>query len=290
MRANLQKNSQLTANLGLAKSDAAVADTSLSSATQLMDAALSLAAQGATATTDASGRQAIAGQVEGILEQMVGYANTQSAGRYIFGGDADTSPPDQLDLLQANGVDQLTTAAATRVIQDRAGGSFPASQTAQQIFDNRNPDGSIANDNVFAALNRLCVALLNNDMAGIRAATTSLKIGFRSPQCFASVLRDGREPHSGRHHTGGQLQCPVADPDQPAPGRRCRRGFSRIDPGHHPVTGGLRFRSPTPALHTVRFSEHHGRMSVSLLGPEDRLRPETLVLAVRNFQANSLRP
>lgn len=175
LRANLQKNSQLTDNLGLAKSDADVADTSLSSATQLMDTALSLAAQGATATTDASGRQAIAGQVEGILQQMVAYANTQSAGRYIFGGDADTSAPYQLDLSQANGVDQLTTAAATRLIEDPAGGSFPASQTAQQIFDDRNPDGSTANDNVFAALNSLRVALLNNNTAGITVATTSLK-------------------------------------------------------------------------------------------------------------------
>jgi flagellar hook-associated protein 3 FlgL len=175
LRANLQKNSQLTNNLGLAKTDADVADASLSSATQLMDTALSLAAQGATETTTAAGRQAIAGQVQGILEQMVGYANTQSGGRYVFGGDAETSPPYQLDLSQANGVDQLTTAAATRRIEDPAGGSFPASQTAQQIFDNRNPDGSLANDNVFAALNTLRVALLNNDTGGITAATTSLK-------------------------------------------------------------------------------------------------------------------
>jgi flagellar hook-associated protein 3 FlgL len=175
LRANLQKNSQITNNLGLAKTDADVADTSLSSATQLMDTALSLAAQGATATTDASGRQAIAGQVEGILEQMVAYANTQSGGRYIFGGDADSSPPYQLDLSQANGVDQLTTSAATRLIEDPAGGSFPSSQTAQQIFDDRNPDGSVANDNVFAALNNLRIALLNNDANGTTAATTSLK-------------------------------------------------------------------------------------------------------------------
>jgi flagellar hook-associated protein 3 FlgL len=175
LRANLQKNSQLTDNLGLAKTDADVADASLSSATQLMDTALSLAAQGATATTTAAGRQAIAGQVQGILEEMVGYANTQSGGRYVFGGDAETSPPYQLDLSQANGVDQLTTAAATRRIEDPAGGSFPASQTAQQIFDNRNPDGSLANYNVFAAVNTLRVALLNNNAGGITAAATSLK-------------------------------------------------------------------------------------------------------------------
>jgi flagellar hook-associated protein 3 FlgL len=175
LRSNLQKNSQLTNNLGLAKSDADVAETSLSSATQLMDTALSLAAQGATATTNASGRQAIAGQAQGILEQMVGYSNTQSAGRYVFGGDADNSPPYQLDLSQANGVDRLTTAAATRQVENPAGGSFQVSQTAQQIFDDRNPDGSLASDNVFAAINSLRVALLNNDTNSITAAATSIK-------------------------------------------------------------------------------------------------------------------
>lgn len=175
LRANLQKNSQLTNNLGLAKTDANVADGSLSSAIQLMDTALSLAAQGATSTTDASGRQALAGQVQAILEQMVSYSNTQSGGRYIFGGDADTSPAYQLDLSSANGVDQLTTAAATRQTENPAGGSFALSETAQQIFDDRNPDGSFASDNVFAALNNLRVALLNNDANGVTAATTSLK-------------------------------------------------------------------------------------------------------------------
>jgi len=175
LRANLQKNSQLTSNLGLAKTDADVAEASLSSATQLMDTALTLAAQGATATTNASARQAIAGQVQGILEQMVSYSNTQSAGRHVFSGDADTSPAYQLDLSQANGVDQLNTAAATRHVENPAGGSFPVSQTAQQIFDDRNPDGSLASDNVFAALNSLRVALLNNNTSGITAATTSLK-------------------------------------------------------------------------------------------------------------------
>ena len=175
LRANLQKNSQLTTNLGLAKGDADVAESSLSSATQLMDTALSLAAQGATATTNASARQAIAGQVQGILEQMVGYSNTQSAGRYVFSGDAETTPAYRLDLSQANGVNQLTTAAATRQVENPAGGSFAVSQTAQQIFDDRNPDGSLASDNVFAALNGLRVALLHNDTAGITAATTSLK-------------------------------------------------------------------------------------------------------------------
>lgn len=91
-------------------------------------------------------------------------------------------------------MDQLTTSAATRLIEDPAGGSFPSSQTAQQIFDDRNPDGSVANDNVFAALNNLRIALLNNDTNGITAATTSLKSAsdhLNVSLAYYGVVEDG---------------------------------------------------------------------------------------------------
>jgi flagellar hook-associated protein 3 FlgL len=175
LRTSLQRNTQITNNLGMAKTDADVAEGALSSAAQLLDAALSLAAQGATATTDATGRQELAGQVEGILEQMVSYSRTQSGSRFVFSGDAETMPPYQLDLNSGNGVDQLTTASATRLVENPAGGTFPVAETAQQIFDDRNPDGSYAPDNIFAALNNLRTSLLNNDPNGITAAATSLK-------------------------------------------------------------------------------------------------------------------
>jgi len=175
LRANLQKNTQITTNLGIANTDANVAEGALSSAAQLMDTAVSLAAQGATATTTASGRQAIAQQVQAILEQMVSYSQTQSGGRYVFSGDAETQPTYRLNLSSGNGVDQLVTPAATRQVEDPAGGSFAVSETAQQIFDDRNTDGTYATDNVFAALTGLYNALQSNNVSGITASTDSLK-------------------------------------------------------------------------------------------------------------------
>lgn len=175
LRSSLQKNTQITANLTLAQSDANIAQSALNSATQLMDTAVSLASQGATATTDAAGRQSLAGQVESVLEEMVSYSRTQSAGRYVFSGDQDTAPAYQLDLANSNGVDQLSAASATRLVENPAGGSFAVSQTAQQIFDDRNPDGTPASDNVFAALNGLRNALLNNDTSAITTSIDSLK-------------------------------------------------------------------------------------------------------------------
>jgi flagellar hook-associated protein 3 FlgL len=101
---------------------------------------------------------------------MVNISQTQVNGRYIFSGDADQSPAYQLNLTSANGVDQLSNAASTRQIQNPEGGTFSASMTAQQIFSAQNADGTPAGSNVFAALNNLRVALLNNDQAGITAA------------------------------------------------------------------------------------------------------------------------
>jgi flagellar hook-associated protein 3 FlgL len=175
LRANMQQNSQVTTNLGSAATDANVAESALSSATQLMDTAVSLAAQGATATTDAAGRQSIAQQVQAILQEMVSYSQTQSSGRYVFSGDSATQPTYQVDLSSGNGVDQLITPGASRQVQDPAGGSFAVSQTAQQIFDDRNSDGSYASDNVFGALTNLYNGLMNNDTNAITASATSLK-------------------------------------------------------------------------------------------------------------------
>src|SRR5262249_55700311 len=59
--------------------------------------------------------------------------------------------------------------------ENPAGGSFVPDKTAQDIFDHRNIDDSLASDNAFAALNNLRVALLNNDVPGITSAIGSLK-------------------------------------------------------------------------------------------------------------------
>ncbi|HEV3334066.1 MAG TPA: flagellin [Bryobacteraceae bacterium] len=198
LRSNLQKNTQITTNLGMATTDANVAESTLDSATQLMDNALSLAAQGATGTMTASDRQNLAGEVQAVEEQMLGFSQTQSGGRYVFSGDQDTQPTYQLDLSNANlapngnltgtgaGVDMLITPSNTRVIENPAGGTFAVSMTAQQIFDDRNPDGSMAADNVFHAIDSLRTALLNNDQTGITNATVSLRTASdHLNQCLA---------------------------------------------------------------------------------------------------------
>jgi flagellar hook-associated protein 3 FlgL len=186
-------NSQIQENLGVAKADADAADGALTSATLLMDRATTLAAQGANFTVDATGRQSIAAEIESLQEQMTAISNTTVQGRYIFGGDQGSNPPYAVDLTQANGVSQLTNSPATRQVEDSSGGSFAVSQSAHDIFDSRNPDGTFASDNVFTALNNLRLGLLANNTAQITAASASVQLAsthLNTAQAFYGTVQN----------------------------------------------------------------------------------------------------
>jgi flagellar hook-associated protein 3 FlgL len=194
LRANLQQNTQVQSNLTLATTDANAADSALGSAIQLMDTALSLASQGATATTTAASRLTLAQQIQAIQQQMVAYSQTTVQGRFIFSGDQDDLAVYSWDSSAANPVVQNSNPLSTRVIQDPAGGSFPASMTAQQIFDDSDPTtGDPNQDNVFNALNTLYQALQNNDTAGINTAIpllTSASAQLNTSEAFYGNLED----------------------------------------------------------------------------------------------------
>jgi flagellar hook-associated protein 3 FlgL len=176
LRTSEVQNTQIQQNLSIAKTDASAADGALSSASQLLDTATTLASQGANFTVDSTGRQSIAAEIQALQSQMVDIANTTVQGRYIFGGDADTTPPYAFDLTQSDGVTQLTNSPATRQVASAAGGTFAVSLNAQQIFGTQNADGTDAPDNVFAALNNLRLGLLANNTAQITAASSSIQL------------------------------------------------------------------------------------------------------------------
>jgi len=214
LRADEASNTQSQSNLTLAQTDANSADTALGASILLMDRAVTLATQGATATSDATSRADMAQEVESLQEQMVAYSQTQVTGRYIFSGDLDGNPSYALDLNAPTGVDQLSNAATTSQIQNPAGGSFPASKTAQEIFDDQNPDGTPAADNVFAALNTLRTALLNNDSDAIGGSLTNLQQAsdhLNSMEAFYGTVEDRIQDatnFSGSYDT--QLQTEIS--------------------------------------------------------------------------------
>jgi flagellar hook-associated protein 3 FlgL len=168
LRANQLHNSQIQSNLTLAQTNAQAADNALSSSVLLMDTATSLATEGATATSSATTRASLAQQVQTLLQQMVSNSQANVQGIYIFSGDQSSTPQYTWDPTQANPVVTQQTSASTQLIEDPAGGTFQASLTAQQIFDDQDPTaGGPATDNVFNALNSLVTALNANSTTGI---------------------------------------------------------------------------------------------------------------------------
>jgi flagellar hook-associated protein 3 FlgL len=175
LQSDIGRVSQVTANLNSVKSEVDSASGVVEDSVSLLDQARSLAAQGASATLPPSGRAALAAQAEQILSALVNNSRATFAGRYLFSGDNSSKPAYDVNLANPNGVSRLLTAPATRLIQDSNGVVFAVSKTAQDLFDHRNPDDSLAADNVFAAVNSLRVALLNNDQPGTAAAAASIQ-------------------------------------------------------------------------------------------------------------------
>jgi flagellar hook-associated protein 3 FlgL len=164
---SLARNSQIGVNLARVKAEVDGGSQALSTAVATLEKVSVLGAQGANFTQTAASRTSIANEVQDLLERLVANANTSVEGRYVFGGDTDQTPPYLNDLTTATGATPYAGSAATRSVEHPDGGTFPVSQTAQQIFD--APGAS-----VFAAVNSLRTALLANDQPGIDAALKDL--------------------------------------------------------------------------------------------------------------------
>jgi len=175
LQADIATNHQVQTNLDQTTSELSTADAGLQSAIQLMDRAVALATQASGTTKTAQERSALATEVSALQQQMVGISQSTVNGRYIFSGDQDSKPSYVLDATQPNGVRQVASAASTRVIHDVNGTSISVAKTAAEMFDARNPDGTPAAGNVFAALGSLLTALNSNDGAGIQSSADALK-------------------------------------------------------------------------------------------------------------------
>jgi len=168
-QANLSTAQQITTNLGQVSTEVNTGEQALESATSLYDQVQTLSAEGATSTQTASGRASIAQQLQTIEQQMVGLANTNVNGRYIFSGDTDQTQPYTFDATQADPVSVYQGSTSTRTVQASNGTTFPVALSAQQIFDSTDPA-----TNVFTSINNMVTALNNNNQTAISTANTAL--------------------------------------------------------------------------------------------------------------------
>lgn len=168
-KADLGRMDQIRANLARFRTEVDGAEGVLQQAVKLFDRVRTLGMTGASGIQTETTRQGIADELQSLLERMVGIANTQVDGRYVFSGNADGTPAYELDWSGAPPWGAYQGAAATREAIHPTGVTFRVSLDAQWIFDNTDPE-----INVFASIENLRQAILSGDETAMQAALAPL--------------------------------------------------------------------------------------------------------------------
>ena len=154
----LQNITSLTGSLN-------VADSAISSVVEALTTAQSVGVEGADSTLNASNRHALAQQIQGIQQEIMGLANTSYNGEYLFSGTATTTQPYVADSSSASGV-TYNGNDSTNSVEISEGQAMPINLPGSQLFSN-------ATTNVFQSLQDLSNALnTNGDISG---ATTEVQ-------------------------------------------------------------------------------------------------------------------
>jgi flagellar hook-associated protein 3 FlgL len=157
---------QYTQNVSTMLSMVQTADSSLGSVVTSLTQAVSLGTEGANGTINGSNLQAIATQVQGILQSVVAQANTSYQGTYLFGGTETTTAPYTASSSSSsgyayNGNDAVNSVAVGDDMNVQV--NLPGSQ----IFSNSSGD-------VLGSLSSLVTALQSGNATTIGNVTTAV--------------------------------------------------------------------------------------------------------------------
>lgn len=168
-KAGLARMEQIRANLARFRTEVDGAEGVLQQAVKLFDRVRTLGMTGASGIQTDTTRRGIADELQSLLERMIGIANTQVDGRYVFSGNADQTPAYELDWSGSPPWGAYQGAAATREAIHPTGVTFRVSLDAGWIFDNSDPGR-----NVFASIENLRQAILSGDESAMQTALAPL--------------------------------------------------------------------------------------------------------------------
>jgi flagellar hook-associated protein 3 FlgL len=152
------QDDQFLQNLSGLQSKFQVADSTLSSVVSALTRAISIGTEGANGTVSPSDRQAIAGEVAGLLQQLVSLGNTSYQGTYLFSGTAVTTQPFTLDptsqavtyngnansnpVQLVNGTSVQSGIPGSQLFQNAAGSAFGSLQNLYNALQSGNNIGA----------------------------------------------------------------------------------------------------------------------------------------------------
>ncbi len=153
--------SQVSQNLTGLNNLLSTTDSTLSSLSSILQSARNLAIEGASDAITSSQRAQIGQQVNQLLEEAIGLANTQYDGKFIFSG---TAAPPGSSLVKAVGNPPTAVSSANNIVQQNEelpnGQLVPVNVTLQQAFNLNASNGS---PSVFNMLIRLRDTLDNGE-------------------------------------------------------------------------------------------------------------------------------
>lgn len=97
VRAALENVEQLERNISTGRSWLEMGESAMTQINDILTEMKALSVEMASGTKDASARATAAGEVDGLLRQVVALANTQVSGKYIFAGTETDTAPFRLD-------------------------------------------------------------------------------------------------------------------------------------------------------------------------------------------------
>ena len=151
LRMESSSDTQYLQNITTLTGSLQTAGSALSSVVEALTSAQTLGVEGATATTNTENRQALAQEVQGLQQQILGLANTTYNGQYLFSGTATTTQPYVADASAASGV-TYNGSENTNSVEISDGQAMPTSLPGSQLFSN-------STTNVFQSLQDLYTAL-----------------------------------------------------------------------------------------------------------------------------------
>lgn len=167
VRTAIDATGQQSKNVSSAISELTTTDGALSSLTAVLQSARQLAIQGSTDSLTPQQRNALASQIDQLLQQSVAIGNTSYAGRYVFGGTTATAnAPVQQQGNPIAGVSFLGNEQEQGQLVYN-GQQFALSTTFRAAFNYQSPDGS---KDVFQTLITLRNTLLNHSAVDVSAA------------------------------------------------------------------------------------------------------------------------
>jgi flagellar hook-associated protein 3 FlgL len=130
---------QFLRSIGSVQGEMQNADSALNSVITILQRAISLGVEGANGTLNASDRQALAGEVQGIQSELVSLANLTYQGNFVFAGTATQTAPYVLDSQSSSGV---TYQGNSEVNSITLGNDFmvKANVPGSQLFSNPGSD------------------------------------------------------------------------------------------------------------------------------------------------------